>query len=566
MSKKKLFIIALSSGVLLSLSWVNVMMFAPLILVAFVPLLFVEDYISENNNDKKFSSYATFRYTFLPFLLFAFTTTYWIAYASAVGLVAPLIEATFMAIVFQIYHYTKKASKENKGRYFFLIYFWLCFEFIQYRWDLNFPWLNLGNTFASYPILIQWYSVFGMEGGTLWILLCNITIYLVIKQYLYFNEEKQRLIFKKQRNNEKKQRLFQTTQKEVVALLVILIPIACSLVMWFSYKDEQIKEKMSVVVVQPNLDPYEEQYSIPPKEVVKRITNLALPLMDDSVDYIVCPESCIQEYAWEDELAYVPSIKALRSFANNYQRAEVIAGMSSMRMLPMGVQTEASRQYKDKINQYFECCNISVDISRDSITPQFQIHHKSVLTAGVEKMPFKKYLPFIEKLALNLGGTIGSLGVDETPITFYNPDKDITVATPICYESTDENYIRKFVNEGANMLFVITNDGWWHDTPGYKHHFAFSRIRAIENRRYIVRSANTGISGFISPRGEVMMKTPYWQQKAIKMSIPKLSSKTFFTKTGDIISPSFAILSLLLFIYTIIKNIMNKKSRHNIKK
>lgn len=562
MSKKKLFLIALSSGVLLSLSWVNVMMFAPLILVAFVPLLFVEDYISENNNDKKFSSYATFRYTFLPFLLFTFTTTYWIAYASAIGLVAPLFEATFMAIVFQIYHYTKKASKENQGRYFFILFYWLLFEFVQYRWDLNFPWLNLGNTFASYPILIQWYCVLGMEGGTLWILLCNIMVYLVIKKYLCFDEKKQRLIFKKQSFCEKKQRLFKTKQEDVLALLVIFIPIVCSILMWYGYKDEQTKEKVSVVVVQPNLDPYEEQYSIPPKEVVDRIENLTLPLMDDSVDYIVCPESCIQEYAWEDELAYVPSIKALRRFANNYKKAEVIAGMSSQRILPKGVKTEAARKLEDRSDQYFESCNISVDISRDSINPQFQIHHKSVLTAGVEKMPFKKYLPFIENLALNLGGTIGSLGIDTSPIVFYNPEKDITVATPICYESTDENYVRDFVNKGANMLFVITNDGWWHDTPGYKHHFAFSRIRAIENRRYIARSANTGTSGFISPRGEILMKTPYWQQKAIKMSLPKLSNKTFFTKTGDIISPSFSLVAILLFISTIIRNHISKKQKN----
>jgi apolipoprotein N-acyltransferase len=164
---------------------------------------------------------------------------------------------------------------------------------------------------------------FGMEGGTLWILLCNIMVYLVIKKYLCFDEKKQRLIFKKQSFCEKKQRLFKTKQEDVLALLVIFIPIVCSILMWYGYKDEQTKEKVSVVVVQPNLDPYEEQYSIPPKEVVDRIENLTLPLMDDSVDYIVCPESCIQEYAWEDELAYVPSIKALRRFANNYKKAEV---------------------------------------------------------------------------------------------------------------------------------------------------------------------------------------------------------------------------------------------------
>lgn len=556
MNKKKLFLIALSSGVLMSLAWVNVMMFAPLILISFIPLLWVEDYISNNNDNKTFSNYATFRYSFFAFLIFNFSTTYWISYASIIAIVIPVFEATLMSVVFQIYHYTTKNLQYKKGKYLFLIFFWILFETIQLHWDLNFPWLNLGNTFACYPILVQWYSVLGVEGGSVWILLSNITLYLLIRKIPCLAIPHLNLTT----NNK---RLFKNNQELVFALIVVCLPILLSCYLWFSYKDTNTNKQASIVVIQPNLDPYQEQYSLSPSDVVKRIETLATPLMDDSVDYVVCPESCIQEYAWEDQLNNVNSINSLRLFSNKYKKAEFIAGMSSERMLEKGVITDASRKYENGQDQYYESCNISLDINRDTLNPHCQIYHKSILTAGVEKMPFKKYMPFVEKLALDFGGTIGSLGIDSTAVAFHSQSKDITVGTPICYESVDGNYVREFVKNGANVLFVITNDGWWGNTAGYKHHFAFSALRAIENRRYIARSANTGYSGFFSPRGQTLMKTPYWQEKAIKMSVPLLNNQTFFTKYGDIIMKPFSFIAVLIFIYTITQNIINKKKRTN---
>lgn len=530
MTKKKLWLLALLSGLLQSLAWFHTMLLAPVMLIALVPLLKIEDYVLQNQ--EKFSKGAVFTYTYPAFLLFSLSQTWWICKSTMIGLIVPFYEACFMSLVFLSYHFCRKVSKYNAGSYFFLILFWILFEFVQFRWDVNFPWLNLGNTFASYPLFVQWYSVTGMEGGTIWVLLCNIVIYLCIKN---------------------------RRQYFIPALITFLVPITLSIVMWFAYSDDNKNNTTDVIAVQPNLNPYTEQYVLPPRQVVERTLNLIAPLMDDKVDYVLMPESAIQEYAWEEYIDSVPSVISLNAFVNKYKRAEVIAGLSSRRLLPKGVKTEAARAFVDAPDEYFESCNIAIDIPRSGRKEDFQIHHKSVLTVGVEKMPFKKYLSFVEKFALNLGGTIGTLGIDTNVVVFPSKTKDICTGVAICYESVDGNYIREFANNGANLLFVITNDGWWGNTAGYRQHLAFSRLRAIENRRYIARSANTGVSAFISPRGEIIKKTPYWQQTAIKHSLPLQTSKTIFTKYGDLLMKPLSFFAILLLLYSIVINKVRKK-------
>lgn len=553
MSKKRLLAIAMLSGVLLSVAWMGTMAFAPLMLVAFVPLLWVEDYISHNNEDRRFSCSAAFCYSYLPFLLFTLSNTYWISKATIFAILVPFFEACLMALTFQVYHFTKKVSNNKVGSYFFLILYWILFENIQFTWDLNFPWLNLGNSFANYPFLIQWYSITGIEGGSLWILLVNIFIYLWIRKKEKFTPEDLSL-------NIPEKRLFGKYLEGVCVLMVLLLPVAYSAYLWYSYEDDNA-QKATVVIVQPNLDPYTEQYELPPSEVIQRTLQLVTPLMDDEVDYVLMPESSVQEYAWEEELDKVPSIEMLNEFASRWKKAEVIAGLSSRRRLDKAEKTPAARKIRGSMDEYYEACNIAVDIPRSGLMEDFQIHHKTVLTAGVEKMPFSKYLSFMEKLALDMGGTVGTLGVDTNMVVFTSKTSGKKVAPVICYESADGNYIRKYAKEGAQALFIMTNDGWWGDTPGYKQHFSFARLRAIENRRYVARSANTGISGFISPKGEVLQKGRYWEQEAFKQTVPLQNTLTFFAANGDIFTRPISFIAGLLLAYSVVVRKTKKQEK-----
>src|SRR6056297_496560 len=108
-----------------------------------------------------------------------------------------------------------------------------------------------------------------------------------------------------------------------------------------------------------------------------------------------------------------------------------------------------------------------------------------------------------------------------------------TVAPIRCYESIYPQYVASYVKKGAGLLFIITNDGWWGNTPGYKQHMRYARLRAIENRRSITRSANTGISAFINQRGDVIKPTKWWTPTAIRSSLAINEEMTYFSKNGN---------------------------------
>jgi apolipoprotein N-acyltransferase len=173
---------------------------------------------------------------------------------------------------------------------------------------------------------------------------------------------------------------------------------------------------------------------------------------------------------------------------------------------------------------------------------------------GVEKIPFSNIFPFLETLAIQNGGTAGTLGVESEASIFQDKDfeyKGFGLAPVVCYESIYGAYLAAQTKKGSNLICILTNDGWWGDTPGYKQHFSFSRLRAIENRRWVVRSANTGTSGLIDDYGTILKQTNYWEEAVFSTSVPLKNSTTFYVKWGDYLGVIGMCLSLLLLLFSI---------------
>ena len=172
-------------------------------------------------------------------------------------------------------------------------------------------------------------------------------------------------------------------------------------------------------------------------------------------------------------------------------------------------------------------------------------------------MPYTWLLKPLEKLTLHLGGIFRSHGTQKERDVFKASDDDASIAPVICYESVFGEFVGDYIKEGANVIFVITNDGWWGDTPGYRQHNAYSCIRAVETRRSIARSANTGISCFINQRGEIMQKLGWWQRGAIKDTLNANDRLTFYVKNGDYIGRTASFFTLLIVLYYIVQTILN---------
>ncbi len=540
MKKFHLLLLSVFSGLLFTLGW-PVNGFPGFLFMAFVPLLFIEDYISKNKNN--FSKFSVFFYVYPAFFIWNLLTTYWIVYSTGVGMIlAVAANSFFMAICFYFYHFTKRVLYTDKQAYFVLIFYWICFEYLHLDWDLSWTWLHLGNGFASYHKWIQWYEFTGAFGGTLWVIIVNIFIYMLLLKLKALSTKKSLII------------------SSSIVVLLILVPIIISFIIYHSYDEKN--RTVEVVAIQPNIDPYNEQFDFLPEDAIHRILNLAREEVDSLTDFVIAPESSIQpnynigERIWESDIQYFRSIDSLDVFVNNYPDLTFVIGASTRKIFKEDEKISSSARKFIDSEKYYDAFNTAVFI--ESSKP-LELYHKSKLTPGVEKMPFPKLLKPLESFAIDLGGTIGSLGIDTEPKVYNSLKDSVKIAAIICYESVYGEFVTEFVKNGANIIFVITNDAWWGNTPGHKQHLSFSVLRAIETRRSIARSANTGISAFINQRGDVLQETKYGVGDVIKRELYLNSKKTVYVNYGDYIGRICGLISILFLLITISMGLVKRK-------
>jgi apolipoprotein N-acyltransferase len=164
-------------------------------------------------------------------------------------------------------------------------------------------------------------------------------------------------------------------------------------------------------------------------------------------------------------------------------------------------------------------------------------------------MPFKAVLkPLLGEVMIDLGGTVSSRKIQENRSVFSNSNSTEKAAPIICYESIFGEFVTEYVQNGATFLAVISNDAWWGKTPGHRQLLSYTRLRAIENRRDIARSANTGISAFIDARGELLQQTAYNTKTILTGKIASRSQLTFYTRFGDLIARWSIFITALFFL------------------
>src|SRR5690606_6469889 len=166
-----------------------------------------------------------------------------------------------------------------------------------------------------------------------------------------------------------------------------------------------------------------------------------------------------------------------------------------------------------------------------------QKYIKSKLVVGVENFPFKSFLePILGNVMIDLGGTVAMRATQKERSVFVNDIKNVNAAPIICYESIYGEFVTDYVKKGADFLAIITNDAWWSDTQGHEQHLSYARLRAIETRKSVARSANTGISAFINEKGEIVKQLGYLKKGTLTAEITTNDKQTFYVKYGDYIA------------------------------
>ena len=261
----------------------------------------------------------------------------------------------------------------------------------------------------------------------------------------------------------------------------------------------------------------------------------------DSAEFVLMPETALVERINDRQAEMSPIVNRI----SDYLRAEkpatmVVAGGETIRIYGDVRGSETARK---RGRYYADVYNASLGIDT---TAKVQLHHKGKLVVGVETIPM--WLRNAgDKFAIDLGGTFGQLGIGTTATPFEHNGKK--VAPAICYEGLYGGYMSEFARNDAEAIFVVSNDGWWGNTPGHKYLFAFCRLRAIEMRRDVARSANTGVSGFITMQGEDIQRLE-WDKRGVLTADIRLNSKqTFYARFGDYIGRLSLYITMLCLLY-----------------
>jgi apolipoprotein N-acyltransferase len=507
-------LLSLLSGILLTISFPETGGITFLAFFAWVPLLMVESFFYT-----KRKSFSLFLHAYLTFFIYNIGTTWWIYNASEGGAYMAFFANSFlMALAFLVFHLLKRklGTKWNGP---ILICVWLAFEFFHFHWELSWPWLTLGNVFATKTAWIQWYSITGVLGGSLWILIINLLIYKLLIQS----------------KNWYKSTYF------IIGILVLAIPILFSTILYFSKSTQGTP--YNIAVIQPNIDPYGEKFVLSNEEQLKILLDQADKAISKETQLVVAPETALYPigYIYEDGLRKETFFHIINEHRARWANAGFLIGASTFQLFDS--KNSPASHFEPQFNSFLEKYNSSILFDN---TPEPKIIHKSKLVLGVEKIPFVGTFPFLEDLAVEMEGGSGSMGIEKEPKIFEK--NRVKFSSVVCYESIYGDFMAKQAKKGSQFIAIITNDGWWDDTPGYKQHFQFARLRAIENNKYVVRSANTGKSGIISNRGEILKETKWWKKTQFNYTIQLNSKQTFYQILGDFIG-YFAVVGLGMFVF-----------------
>ncbi len=501
-------------------------------------LIAIENIIKSDYTKKGKKIFGT---AFLGFFVWNVLSIYWVYNAlKIVGEVVALpisfipysLGPLLMAIACLFYYRLRMATNRGWGLAG-LVCFWIGYEYLHQSWDLNFPWMTLGNGFAVSHQLVQWYEYTGVYGGTLWIWVLNILLFLIYTGSREAMDKKRRT-------------------KLIIAFgLTLILPLSFSLYRYSSYK-EQVNPS-NIVVAQPNIDPYAKENSIPTSEQLKTLTQISDSVGQRNTEFFLWPETAIPDETNEDNIRTNPNFQQIQRFLSKYKNGNVITGAETFKYY--NKQVTPNTKYDERTHTYYDNFNAAVNIENSA---EVQFYHKSKFVPGAESMPFGNTLSFLKPVFAHLGGATGTYGGQDEPGVFYSAS-GIGAAPVICYESIWGEWIATSVHKGAQFIAIITNDGWWGNTSGKDQHIDYAKLRAIETRRWVCRSANTGISAFINQRGDVVQQSKWWVKTALKQDINLNSDLTFYVLHGDYIAKLGCILALFGVGFIVVKRVLKRK-------
>lgn len=455
------------------------------------------------------------------YLLLAHSLTlYWICFSTlAGGVLAILVNPVFMMIPVSFWLLTR-SFVTHRLQLAYLGTLWIGFEYLLSLWELAFPWMLLGHSQFLFAWILQWASV-----GGVWLI--SLVVFLAAWWVWELNITHQRT------GTWSKSLLY----AGVAGILFILAG-------GWLLSGQTIPETGTVraAVIQPNVDPWAKWDGDNEYQNLVQLTRMtrSAVLIDSSIQLAIWPETSVSFYLLADRGRWALDDIRLLSKETGIQ---VATGYPHVTYFDDSTKAPASARFSRGQGRYYLHYNAATLID----SGQNQIPYgKMMLVPFAERVPWVDSVPFMKDLRFNLAG-LGGWGKGQDTVVFSLSGSDsVRFPLAICYESAFPHLIREFTLRGATVLAVITNDGWWGHTSGYSQHFEFSRLRAIENRRWVIRSANNGISGFINPHGKVIRQSEFWTEDILIEKAGLVETRSLFVRWGHWVPVSLLIIGFLL--------------------
>ncbi len=532
------FLLSFASGVLLSLSFppLKTGFFAT---AGFVPLLFLIDRVK---NYKEL-----FRYSYIAFFFFNLFTLYWVGGWSKEADPFLMVGCVLLILVHPVLFFLPMwfymfVKKNVSGKFHLLIFpfVFVLFEYFRSTTELAFPWLTLGNTQTYYLAKIQFVEFTGVYGLSFLILVVNVLFYLSLKKI--FEEKK----------------VFSQRSLKYLALGV-LIYILPDFYGFYVLKnaDEKFFKQMKIGLIQPDINPW-LKWEGTLSDQINLYMGMTKKIVAENpdVELVVYPETAITYYFLLSPYRYY--FDWFKSEIDSLNVA-ILTGFPDAKFYDDPSQAPPSSHLIKETGQRYDAFNaMGLFLPKND---KIQKYAKIILVPFGERLPYADTFHFlIEPLQWGVGISSWAKGKDTTIFEMRRKNGDVVkFSGVVCYESIYPSFVRQFVKKGAEFLAVITNDSWYGNTSGPYQHFQYSILRAVENRRSIVRCANGGISGFIDPYGRVQKKTKFHEKTQIADVVKLNDEKTFYTMYGDLLVYLSFLIFVFAFVLAVYKKFQNKK-------
>jgi apolipoprotein N-acyltransferase len=388
--------------------------------------------------------------------------------------------------------------------------FWVVLEFLRSYIFTGFPWSSIGYTQYKFLTIIQIADITGIYGVSFLIVAVNgaLADLFLLKRRI------------------KEMPLFPLSHT-VIGLISLLVFIILSIIYsQIRLNEERPSNQFTASIIQGNIEQDKKWESSYQDVVIETYKILTLQSITDQPYIVVWPETAVP-FFFETDINYTNDLVDFQKQLNTH--------------LLFG-----SILVKGKTNEKYLLSNSAVLLDRDGKVTY--IYDKIHLVPFGEYIPLQKFLFFVNKLVVGIGDYVPG----DNYIKAKTPFGDF--ATLICYEIIFPGLVRKFYSNEGDFIVNITNDAWFGKTKGPYQHFSMAVFRAVENRKPVIRAANTGISGFIDSNGRILSTTKLFQQSVLTRDIKTDNTRTFYSKYGDLFSYIWIVFSILL-----LTKIYNKK-------